>query len=83
MLQACPECGKKYSTTAKTCPACGFAPGKAAAFWWKLIGGLLVFGGATAALFYQVDAASLPVGFMGAMCFIVGIVVFVIGRFKE
>ena len=41
----------------------------------------MVFGGA--ALFWQVGAASLPMGFMGAMGFIAGIVVFVVGRFKE
>ena len=84
MLKACSECGKKYSTTAKACPSCGYAPGKAAAFWWKLVGGLLVFGGGVGA--YVLTAmGGVSVVMVGAsvVSFLAGLTMFIVGRFKE
>lgn len=84
MLQACPECGKKYSTTAKACPACGYAPGKKAAFWLKLVGGLMVFGGGVGA--YVLTAmGGVSVVLVGAsvVSFLAGLTLFIVGRFKE
>ena len=83
MLKTCPECGKKMSSAAKTCPACGYAPGKAAAFWLKLVGGLMVFGGAVAALWTGIGEGSPLLGGVGALGFVAGMIVFVVGRFKE
>lgn len=84
MLKACPECGKKFSAQAKTCPSCGYAPGKAAAFWLKLVGGLMVFGGGVASyVFFAMGDVSPVMGGISALSFLAGLVVFIVGRFKE
>lgn len=84
MLKKCPECGKTFSNSAKACPSCGYAPGKAAAFWLKLIGGLLVLGGGV--MLYILTAmsdGSLFMGGVSAISFLAGLVLFIVGRFKE
>ena len=84
MLKACPECGKKFSAQAKACPSCGYAPGKAAAFWLKLVGGLMVFGGGVASyvLTAMGDGSIFLVG-VSVVSFLAGLIMFIVGRFKE
>jgi hypothetical protein len=94
-LIKCPECGREVSDQAPACVGCGVpltsashaapsppphvAPvavtrrgGK-----WEALGTVLVIAGVLSAMF-----ASPPVSTLGALAFVVGLIVFVIGRFQ-
>jgi hypothetical protein len=90
-LIKCRECGKEVSDKAAACPGCGApigsgssAPQTVANFTvkrsggkWEAAGTVLVIAGVLSVMF-----AGPPISTIGSLAFVVGLVVFVIGRFN-
>ena len=93
-LVKCPECGREVSDKSAACVGCGAplspalsqttpaspatpVPVTRRGGKWEALGTVLVIGGILSVVF-----ASPPVSTFGALAFVVGLIVFVIGRFQ-
>ena len=91
-LIKCPECGREISEKAPTCPGCGapvaagsttpISPATHVAVTrrggkWEAAGFVLVLGGVMTIMFGSAGASVF-----GTLAFVVGLVVFIVGRFK-
>jgi hypothetical protein len=90
-LVKCGECGKEISDKAAACPGCGAPTAPVSAVSntapsvavtrsggkWEAVGTILIVAGVLSVMF-----ASPPISTFGSLAFVVGLIVFVIGRFK-
>lgn len=91
-LIKCGECGREVSDKAAACVGCGAPLGAAVAApspaaspvpvtrrggKWEAAGTILVIAGVLSVMF-----ASPPITSLGALAFVIGLVVFIIGRFQ-
>jgi hypothetical protein len=83
----CPECQHQVSKAAASCPNCGrpITPPRRYGRIWEAIGFAIIMLGIGLLIFVEFSAAGMNghhmAGTIGAWSFLVGFVVFIIGRF--
>ena len=88
-LISCSECGKEVSDKAKSCPGCGAPIGKQAdsqkvtrkGAKWEAVGFLLI-ASSVVAFVVAAQSQNSNAATFAAFSFLIGLVIFIIGRFK-
>lgn len=83
-LQGCPDCGRQVSTGAASCPQCGrvLAAPRGRGRLLEAVGAFLSIGAFLGLVVAVVNGPAVyPLGLIAAPLLLVGLVVFIVGRF--